>query len=89
MSPDATLVDYQQQQLVDDVMSAYVKWREACLRVREAYRAWQTGCATEVDTFSAYVVALDREELTCQIYADLITRLERRVRTRPRERSRT
>jgi hypothetical protein len=63
--------------MVDDVMTAYVKWREACLRVREAYDSWHTASRAEADqAFPAYTAALDAEQLACENYARLITELE-------------
>jgi hypothetical protein len=63
--------------MVDDVMTAYVKWREASLRVREAYATWHTAGRTDADqAFPAYTAALDAEQLACELYARLITQLE-------------
>jgi hypothetical protein len=79
MLPYATLVDRQKQRSVDDVMTAYVQWREASLRVREAYQAWHTASNAEVDAYPAYTAALDREQAASETYARLITELERRT----------
>ncbi|HWF51656.1 MAG TPA: hypothetical protein VG294_13545 [Solirubrobacteraceae bacterium] len=63
--------------MVDDVMTAYVKWREASLRVREAYDSWHTASRAEAhQAFPAYIAALDGEQLACEIYARLVTQLE-------------
>ena len=32
-----------QKRLVDRLMEAYVTWREACLRVSDAYCSWTSG----------------------------------------------
>ena len=78
MSSSTILRNRQQQRMIDDVMTAYVKWREACLHVREAYADWQTAGRTEADgAYPLYAAALDREQLACDVYASLVTRLER------------
>jgi hypothetical protein len=69
---------------VDDVMDAYVDWREECIRVWEAYQRWLS--AARVDAalaFRAYVAALDGEQRASEVYGRLITALERRVATAP------
>jgi len=64
-----------QERLVDGLMDAYVSWREACMRVGDAYRSW----ASETDlggtsTFGRYTAALDREERAAEVYAALVRR---------------
>ena len=56
---------------VDKNMEAYVDWREACLRVSDAYRSWSraTGLGAGV-AFERYVTALDREEWAADRYAN-------------------
>ena len=59
------------KQLVDEVMDAYVDWREECAGVRDAYERWAR--APRIDAagaFSAYRAALDREECASHAYAD-------------------
>jgi hypothetical protein len=64
-----------QERLVDGLMDAYVSWREACMRVGDAYRSW----ASETDlggtcAFGRYTEALDREERAAEVYAALVRR---------------
>ena len=64
-----------QKRLVDRLMEAYVSWREACLRVSEAYGSWvrETG-PDATSAFSSYIAALDREERAAEVYAGLVRR---------------
>jgi hypothetical protein len=62
--------------LVDDVIDAYVDWREECLFVWDAYCRW--AAAPQADAtlaFAAYAAALDREERASAYYAGRISRL--------------
>jgi hypothetical protein len=73
-----------QKKLVDRLMDAYVSWREACLRVSDAYGSWlgETGVRATV-AFGSYMAALDREESAAETYACLVRRAEQLVsRTR-------
>ena len=61
--------------VVDELIDAYVDWREACDRVNEAYRSW--ALATGQDDragFGMYVAALDAEERAAAAYAALVRR---------------
>ncbi len=63
------------RQLVDELVEAYVDWREACARVNDAYHAW----ASEIGprdrlAFGLYVAALDSEEQAAEVYAGLVRR---------------
>ena len=51
------------KRLVERPMDAYVRWREACLRVSDAYVTWtsERGIRATV-AFGSYMAALDREE---------------------------
>jgi hypothetical protein len=64
-----------QKRLVDRLVEAYVSWREACLRVSDAYGAWTSetglGAASE---FGRYMAALDHEERAAEVYAGLVRR---------------
>jgi hypothetical protein len=85
MSANTILLNRRHDQMVDDVMTAYVKWREACLRVRETYDTWHTASRAEVDeAFPAYNAALDAEQRASETYAGLITQLDRVDLTRHR-----
>ena len=63
------------KRLVDTLMEAYVSWREACLRVSDAYATWtsEKGMRATV-AFGSYMTALDREEEAAGIYAGLVQR---------------
>jgi hypothetical protein len=65
------------KRLIDKLVEAYVDWREACVRVDDAYRA----CARETGpwgavAFGLYVAALDAEEQAADAYAGLVRRAE-------------
>jgi hypothetical protein len=65
------------ERLVDDLVEAYVDWRETCTRVNGAYRSWasETGCGSRV-TFALYMAALDEEERAAKVYAGLVRRAD-------------
>jgi hypothetical protein len=64
--------------LVDDVIDAYVDWREECHYVRDAYRRWSRAPrADAMLAFAAYAAALDREERASAYYAGRLSRLAR------------
>ena len=61
---------------VDDMIDAYVEWREECLAVWEADSRWSA--ADPVDSelaFAAYRAALDREQSACNNYASQLRRV--------------
>jgi len=67
-----------QDLLVDMLVEAYVDWREACVRVQDAYSDWigetvlgyRLGCAR-------CVAALDAEEHAADVYAGLVRRFRK------------
>ena len=64
-----------QKKLVDQLMDAYVSWREACRRVSDAYGSWGSGTGQgATSAFEWYVAALDHEERAAEIYASLVRR---------------
>ena len=69
-----------QKRLVDKLMEAYVRWREACLEVSDAQRSWasETGIGATV-ALDCYMRALDREESAAEDYAYLIRRANQLV----------
>src|SRR5438132_5220106 len=72
-TPMATL---QRRRLVDEVMDAYVDWREECIAVSDAYDSWVAADATDAAlAFGIYTAALDREERASDAYAGLIRRV--------------
>ena len=62
-----------QSQVVDDVVLAYVEWREESAAVWDAYDRWESASAEEkLPADAAYRAALDREEAAAKLYAELI-----------------
>jgi agmatine/peptidylarginine deiminase len=61
--------------LIDDVMDAYIAWREESAAVESAYRRWATALSTDAAcAHAAYVAALDREELASSDYEETLRR---------------
>ena len=64
-----------QKRLVDGLIDAYVSWREACLRVSDAYGSWASGTGPgATSAFGWYMAALDQEERAAEVYAGLVRR---------------
>jgi hypothetical protein len=65
------------ERLVDQLIEAYVDWRETCARVGDAYRFWaiDSGSCSKI-AFGFYVAALDAEELSAEVYAGLVRRAD-------------
>jgi hypothetical protein len=65
-------------ELVDQMLSRYVSWREHAAAATDAYRRW---CAAPADEraarISAYLAALDLEESSAKSYAALVAAVER------------
>jgi len=62
---------------VDDAIGTYIRWREACADVREAYDNWTGAARTDrVLASYAYFAALDREQAAAGVYAAAMRRLE-------------
>lgn len=64
------------KRVVDKLIDAYVSWREACLRVSDAYGSWagETGPGA-TSAFGWYMAALDHEERAADVYAGLVRRV--------------
>ena len=64
------------KRLVDRLIDAYVNWREACLRVSDAYDSWtgETGPGG-TSAFGSYMAALEQEERAAEVYAGLVRRV--------------
>jgi hypothetical protein len=61
------------ERLVDELLEAYVEWRESCARVSDAYHFWTSEPAPgDRIAFGLYVAALDAEEHAAQVYAGLV-----------------
>jgi len=66
--------------LLDDVLAAYVDWREDADAASDAYRRWADAHLGErAARFSAYNAALDQEEYSATAYARVVAELERRL----------
>ena len=64
-----------QKRLVDRMIEAYVSWREACLRVSDAYGSWGSEMGPGVTSaFGLYMSALEQEERAAEAYAGLVQR---------------
>jgi hypothetical protein len=64
-----------ERRVVDRLMEAYVSWREACLRVSDAYGSWASGTGPgATSAFGSYMAALDEEEQAAAVYAGLVRR---------------
>ena len=63
--------------LVDQLVDAYIDWRETCARVSDAYRSWasETGPCGRV-AFGFYMAAFDAEEQAAEVYAGLVRRAD-------------
>lgn len=61
---------WNEKRLVDEVIDAYVDWREECAEVQDAYRRWTQASVADAElAFSGYRAALDREESASRAYA--------------------
>ena len=65
------------ERLVDELVEAYIDWRETCARVNDTYRSWasETGPRGRV-AFELYTAALDDEERAAEVYAGLVRRAD-------------
>jgi hypothetical protein len=82
VSRDPIMLSSLRRRMVDEAMDGYVEWREECVRVWDAYHRWLSAVRPDAALASrAYVAALDREERAAQVYAGLISRLDRLVGT--------
>ena len=71
-------------ELIDDVMEAYVEWREECVSAMQAYERWSSFPVHERRlAFAAYQAALDREHAASIAYSSRIAAVEREL-TLPR-----
>jgi hypothetical protein len=74
------------EHLGDQLLSAYFDWYEACLRLKESYRAWtRAGASKAAYEFRQCIAALDAEESAADEYARIALRVDRRrARTKAR-----
>lgn len=69
-----------QKRLVDRLTDAYVSWREACVRVSDAYGSLASGAGTgDESAFQWYMAALGQEEQAAEVYTGLVRRAGERV----------
>ena len=62
--------------LVDALIEHYVRWREECATVASSYENWSRADGdTRTLAYSAYLAALDREELAATRYRHLIAQI--------------
>jgi hypothetical protein len=73
-----TVNTLRRERLADQLVAAYVEWRETCARVRDTYRSWasDTSPADRI-AFGLYMAALDAEEQAAEIYAGLVQRFDK------------
>jgi hypothetical protein len=66
------------KRLVDRLLEAYVDWREACAQVDAAYRSFasEPGPCARV-AFGLYMAALDAEEQAAEVYAGLVSHVDK------------
>ena len=70
------------KRLLDEMVDAYVDWREERATVWDAYARWTSAPVPDAPlAFSAYRAALDREERAAHVYAELMTRVSVAVPT--------
>jgi hypothetical protein len=66
------------ERLVDEVVERYVDWREASAAADHAYVQWcNAPAAGREETFTAYTVALDEEEMAAGLYRTVLERLRK------------
>ena len=70
------LSDLAEKKLANEMIDAYVDWREECATVWLAYEGWTCAATTDaVFAFAAYRAALDREERAADVYGCLAMQL--------------
>lgn len=66
--------------LVDELVDAYVEWREECLVLAGAYERWSSEANRDRRlAFAAYRAALDREQQACSVYESRCNRVAREL----------
>jgi hypothetical protein len=71
-----------ESRLVDEMISAYVDWRDACRAVHAAYRSWATATGPHAGgAFWRYTAPIDAEERAAEGYAGLVRRIGHFVTT--------
>jgi hypothetical protein len=68
------------EQLVDEMLESYIKWREASARVQATYERWEAASGDHrADAFGKYLAALDDEERGATNYARLVDGVGKRA----------
>lgn len=68
--------EWEQRRRVDDMVDAYVAWREACTLVADGYAHWsQAGRQEEKLVFAEYIAALNCEEDAAAAYQQAVERV--------------
>jgi hypothetical protein len=63
------------ERIVDELMDAYVTWRQACLELQDAYRLWGSGHGPDAaEAFARCAAALHEEARAADWYAELTRR---------------
>jgi hypothetical protein len=84
MPGEPIMIRSEQNQAVDEVVDAYVDWRQECITVWEAYQRWRSAARDDgALAFRAYLAALDREERAAEVYGRVLGALEARLRAAP------
>ena len=73
---DGTICGQVGRRLEDAFLESYVRWREACEYVHNAYEHWgRSERRDRSDAFAAYCAALDQEQCAARVYGELAGRL--------------
>jgi hypothetical protein len=76
MSPVLRIDNQWQQRLVDEMIDTYAQWREECVAVQHAFDHWTNAPRQDrALALGAYEAALDKEERSSQVYADVVHRV--------------
>ena len=66
----------QSQPMADEIIGAYVEWREHAQAVWEAYDTWSRSRGPERDVaFCVYRVVLSKEQCASERYAEVVGRV--------------
>jgi len=69
-------INWHRRWLVDQLVEAYVEWREECSAVWVAYFNWSDAAARHAaDLYATYSSALNREQRASEQYARLLRRV--------------
>jgi hypothetical protein len=81
MSGEPIVIRSRRNRALDEVMDAYVEWRQECIRVWETYQRWRTAVRADAAiAFQVYRAALEGEERAAEVYGRHIGAFEARVR---------